>query len=314
VETFPYSHTNKRYHTFDHFARTHLGAKAARIPLDARMTCPNKDGRCGVGGCLFCAGGSSGAVGDSIEEQYRRGVETVENKWGGALRIPYLQANTNTYADTDTLRKLYLRCAALPGAAMLAIGTRADCLPKEVVSLLAEISERIPLIVELGMQTVHGHTLSRIRRGYGHDVFLDGYNRLRSAGGNIRICLHLMNGLPGETAEDMIKTAEGAAELMPDMVKIHATCVLRGTGLADLWEAGEYQPLSMEEHVRILCRQLTLLPPETVIARISGDAPRETLLAPLWVRNKRGVENALDKEMRLQDVFQGCARDKKSYE
>jgi len=102
VETFPYSHTNKRYHTFDHFARTHLGAKAARIPLDARMTCPNKDGRCGVGGCLFCAGGSSGAVGDSIEEQYRRGVETVENKWGGALRSPYLQGNTNTDADTDT--------------------------------------------------------------------------------------------------------------------------------------------------------------------------------------------------------------------
>ncbi len=308
MQPFPYSHTNKRYHTFDHFARTLFGKKAARISLDARMSCPNKDGRCGTDGCLFCAGGSSGAFGDSIEEQYRRGAEIAERKWGDAVLIPYLQANTNTYAAPDTLRELYLRCAALPGAGMLAIGTRADCLPPAVISLLTEISEKIPLLVELGMQTVHDATLTRIRRGYGHDTFLDGYNRLRAAGGNIRLCLHLMNGLPGESPNDMIETVKAAAALRPDMVKIHAVCVLRGTDLAALWEAGDYAPLSMEEHIHILCRQLSLLPPETVIARISGDAPRESLLAPLWVRNKRAVENALDKEMRRRDILQGCGR------
>ncbi len=305
---FPYSHTNKRYHTFDHFARSLFGQKAARVSLSAPFTCPNKDGRCGYGGCLFCAGGSSGALGDSIEEQYRQGAEVARHKWGDAALIPYLQANTNTYADTDTLRRLYLRCAALPGARMLAIGTRADCLGAEVVALLSEISRTIPLIVELGMQTVHDRTLSLIRRGYGHEEFLLGYRRLRAAGGNIRICLHLMNGLPGEDADDMLKTAEAAAALSPDMVKIHTTCVLRGTDLCTLWEQGAYTPLTMDGHVEILCDQLTVIPPEVVIARICADAPREILASPLWVRQKRAIENTLDKELRRRDIVQGCAR------
>lgn len=305
---FPYSHTNKRYHTFDHFARSYFGRKAARVSLDAHLTCPNKDGTCGTGGCIFCLGGSSGAAGDSIEEQYLRGAETARQKWGEVTLIPYLQAGTNTYGEIGALRELYRRCAALPGAEMLAIGTRADCLSHEVVTLLSEISREIPLIVELGMQTVHERTLSFIRRGYGHGEFLSGYHRLRKAGGDIRICLHLMNGLPGESAEDMLVTVREAAGLMPDMVKIHAVCVLTGTPLCGMWEAGAYTPLTMEAHVDILCRQLAILPPETVIARISADARREILKAPLWVRNKRAVENALDKEMCRRDMVQGCRR------
>ena len=308
MDGFPYSHTEKRYHTFDHFARTVFGRKASRISLDANLTCPNKDGTCGVGGCLFCHGGSSGAHGDSLEEQYRRGTEIALRKWGETAKIPYLQANTNTYGEIGYLRALYRRCAALPGAEMLAIGTRADCLSDAVIDLLRETSETIPLLLELGMQTANDTTLSLIRRGYGHDAFVQGYEKLRAAGGNIRICLHLMNGLPGESAADMLATAKAAANLRPDMVKMHATCVLFGTDLHEMWERGDYEPLEMEEHVGILCDQLAVIQPEVVIARISADAPRDRLAAPLWVRNKKAISNLLDREMRERNIFQGCSR------
>ncbi len=298
----------KRYFTFDAFAKRLFGKKAARISLDAALTCPNKDGTCGVGGCIFCAGGSSGAVGNTIEAQYARGADAVRRKWGDAALIPYLQANTNTYGEICELADLYDRCASLPDAVMLAIGTRADCLGEDVVRLLARASERIPLLVELGMQSSNENTITKIRRGYTHAQFIEGYNRLRAAGGDIRICLHLMNGLPGEDRADMLATAREAARLAPDMVKLHATCVLRGTPLHEMWEHGTYTPLTMDEHVGIVCDQIALLPPEVVIARICADAPRDILEAPLWVRNKTAIRNAVDKEMRARSLSQGCAR------
>lgn len=303
---FPFSDTNKRYHTFDYFARQTFGGKCVRVSLDAGFTCPNKDGTAGVGGCLFCAGGSSGAAAaGSVEEQYGAGIERIRQKWTADRFIPYLQANTNTYAPPDVLEALYSRCAALPGAVMLAIGTRADCLSPEVMDVLVRTSETIPLLVELGMQTVHEPTLSLIRRGYGHEEFLRGYRRLREAGGNIRVGLHILNGLPGESREQMLQTAAEAAQLAPDMVKLHTLCVLRETDLAPMYEAGEYVPLTVEETVPLVCDQLELLPPQTVIARLSADAEKERLLAPLWVRNKRGFENAVDTEMMRRGSMQG---------
>ncbi len=306
-KAFPYSDTEKRYHTFDYFAKHLFGKKAARVSLDAHLTCPNKDGTCGVGGCLFCAGGSSGAIGETIEEQYARGAAAVQRKWGNVALIPYLQANTNTYGEIGALSDLYERCAALPGAVMLAIGTRADCLGEDVLALLVRISQKIPLLIELGMQSSNEEALTAIRRGYTHADFVKGYRRLREAGGNIRICLHLMNGLPGETHADMLQTAKEAARLAPDMVKIHAVCVLKSTGLHAMWETGVYSPLTMAEHVGILCDQLAILPPEVVIARICADAPRDILAAPMWVRNKMAIRNALDREMRARGIWQGIS-------
>ncbi len=303
---FPYSHTGARYHTFDHFARTFFGQKAARVSLDAGMTCPNRDGHCGTRGCLFCLGGSSSALGDDIEEQYARGAEIARRKWGEAALLPYLQAGTNTYGNPDDLWALYDRCARLPGARMLILGTRADCLSPEVVEVLAETSRRIPLLVELGMQTVHEDTLARIRRGYGHEAFTEGYHRLRAAGGDIRVCLHLMNGLPGEDAAMMLETAREAARLSPDMVKFHAVCVLRGTDLYGMWARGEYAPMIQEKYVALVAEQLSLLPPETVIGRICADAPRDVLAAPGWVRNKTGIRNTLERYLRAHGMWQGC--------
>lgn len=295
-----------RYYTFDRFARTLFGQKAARVSLDAGLTCPNRDGHCGAEGCLFCLRGSSSAAGGSLEEQYRIGTQTVRRKWADAVLLPYLQAGTNTYGDPADLRALYDRCAALPGARMLILGTRADCLSPAVVEVLAETARRIPLLVELGMQTVHETTLKTVRRGYGHGAFVEGYSRLRAAGGDIRICLHLMNGLPGEDAAMMLETAKEAARLSPDMVKFHGVCVLRGTELYGMWARGEYLPMTQEEYVAVLAQQLAVLPAEVVIGRICADAPRDVLAAPSWVRNKVAVRNALDRYLRENGMWQGC--------
>ena len=303
---FPYSDTNKRYHTAAYHLKRTFGAKIARIPLDGGFTCPNKDGRCGFGGCIFCAGGSASLTArGEIEEQYRQGRIAADAKWNPGGYIPYLQANTSTYSDADALRDLYRRCAALPGAVMLVIGTRADCLSDGVMDVLAEVSKEIPLLVELGMQTMHDETLAAVNRGYSHATFVDGYARLRKAGGNIRIGLHILNGLPGEDEEMMLATAREAARLLPDEVKIHTLCVLRGTEMEAIHRRRAYDPLEMEAAVALTARQLTYLPPETVIGRIGADAPREQLIAPLWVRNKMAVENALDRYLYKNNLWQG---------
>lgn len=305
---FPYSDTNKRYHTAAYHLKHTFGAKIARIPLDGGFTCPNKDGRCGLGGCIFCAGGSASlSARGEIEEQYARGRQVADAKWQAGGYIPYLQANTNTYGDADALRNLYRRCAALPGALMLAIGTRADCLSDGVIDVLAEVSQEIPLLIELGMQTVHDETLAAINRGYGHGEFLSGYARLDALRqrANVRIGLHILNGLPGEDEERMLATAREAARLLPDEVKIHTLCVLRDTEMEAIHRRGEYDPMEMGDAVALTAHQLTLLPPETVIGRIGADAPREQLIAPTWVRNKMAVENALDRYLYENDLWQG---------
>lgn len=190
---------------------------------------------------------------------------------------------------------------------MLAIGTRADCLSEEVLEVLAEVSREIPLLIELGMQTMHDDTLAAIRRGYDHEAFLAGYARLdglRKSSG-VRIGLHILNGLPGEDEKRMLATAKEAARLLPDEVKIHTLCVLRGTVMEEIHRRGEYTPMEMEDAVSLTARQLTHLPPETVIGRIGADAPREQLIAPTWVRNKMAVENALDRYLYEHDLWQG---------
>ena len=305
---FPFSDSNKRYHTAAYHLKHTFGAKIARIPLDGGFTCPNKDGTCGFGGCLFCAGGSASlSARGEIGEQYARGQAVASAKWTPGGYIPYLQAGTNTYGDPQHLRNLYRRCARLPGAVMLAVGTRADCLSDGVLEVLSEVAEEIPLLIELGMQTVHNDTLSFIRRGYDHETFLAGYARLdglRKSSG-VRIGLHILNGLPGENEEMMLATAKEAARLSPDEVKIHTLCVLLGTEMEEIHRRGEYDPMEMEAAVALTAHQLTLLPPQVVIGRIGADAPKEQLIAPLWVRNKMAVENALDRYLYENDLWQG---------
>lgn len=305
-DTNPYklSDSNKRYQTFDYYARHRFGKKCAKIPLDAGLSCPNieKSGR----GCIYCLGGSSAAIGDTLAEQYNRAAAALGSKWHDFARIPYLQAHTNTFAPVERLRKIYDEAAALYGAVMLAIATRADCLGDDVVSLLRETSEKIPLLVELGLQTSCDRTADLICRGHSAADFTRGYERLRAAGGDIAICIHIINGLPGESRRDMLNTAEFCAALAPDMVKIHLLHVLDGTPLADMYRRGDYSPMEMHDYVDVVADQIERLPERTVIARLTGDGMADSLLAPDWSRRKVAVINQIDRTLYERGSYQGC--------
>ena len=307
----PFSFTDggKRYHTYDYWLKSTFGGKCAKIPLDAGFSCPNLDGTCGYGGCIYCSGRGSGDFAEEssvpLREQYDRQRAFLAQKWPTDMCIPYFQARTNTYAPADVLRPIFEEALSYPGVVGMNIATRSDCLPDETVALLAELSEKTVLTVELGLQTARDETAALINRGHTYADFLDGYTRLRNGAPNALICVHLILGLPGEDESAMLETVRRVAELRPDQVKLHLLHVLRGTVLADLYEAGKYTPLEKDGYVSAVVKALELLPPETVIARVTGDGAAEDLLAPLWSRRKREVLNAIDMALSRGDTYQG---------
>lgn len=309
---YKYSDSNKRYQTFDYWLRSLFGEKCAKISLDAGFTCPNIDGTVSRGGCIYCSGGSSGAECDgSLAEQYARGREVMERKWGCRKFIPYLQAHTNTYAPADELMRVYDEASSLDGAVMLAVATRADCLTDGAFEALARTARKIPVMVELGLQTSNDDTAKKINRGHTFEDFKEGYYALRTAVPTAKIAVHLINGLPGESRDDMIKSAADVAELAPDILKLHLLHVIKGTPLAAMWERGEYVPMEQSDYVSVVCDQLELLPPECAIGRVTGDARADELLAPLWCRRKTAVANDIDKELFRRGTYQGISYMKK---
>ena len=317
-----YSDSNKRYMTYDWYMKTRFGGKVAKVPLDAGFTCPNKDGSRGTGGCIFCLAGSSSSRGRSLAEQYEDGVRTASRKWKPAGFIPYLQANTNTYSDAGTLERVWKEASSMQGALMLDIATRADCLPDYVLSLIAAVSGSIPVTVELGLQSSDDGTAGIINRCHTFAEFTEGYGKLKELADTVNpgypaegrfaflskrktACMHILNDLPGEDRDTMMKTARDVAALKPDMVKIHLLHVLRGTELEKMYLSGGYEPMSSTEYVSVTCDQLEVLPAETCIARITGDAPEGELVAPLWSRRKTQVTNDIDKEMFRRGSWQG---------
>ena len=307
----PYKNTdsNKRYYTYDYYLRRCFGAKVAKIPLDIGLTCPNIDGRCGFGGCIYCSGRGSGDFAESSElsvsEQYARTREKLSSKWSTAKCIAYFQAHTNTYAPLEFLKKNFEKALSLDGVVGLNIATRADCLEADVCEYLADLAERTVLTVELGLQSSSDTTAARINRGHTYTEFLEGYRRLRDASENIAICVHIILGLPGESREDMLRTVKDMASLKPDQVKIHLLHVLRGTVMGDIYERGEYTPLEKEEYVSLVADAIELLPPDTVIARLTGDGLADDLLAPEWSRKKVAVINDIDKLLYERRSYQG---------
>ncbi len=306
----PHTATGKRYRTYDDYLRSRFGGKCAKIPLDAGMTCPNIDGRCGHGGCIYCSSRGSGDFAPplslSLREQYDRGRAVLAAKWPTERCIAYLQAHTNTYAPTDRLRPLFEDILGYPALVGINVATRADCLPPDTVSLLDGVSRQTVLTVELGLQSAHDRTAARINRGHTYADFLDGYRRLRVGAPHIRVGVHIIFGLPGETQEDMLDTVRAVAALHPDEVKLHLLHVLRGTVLGAMYEAGAYTPMDREAYIDLVVRALELLPPDTVIARLTGDGAAADLLAPAWSRRKRSVLNDIDKHQRLLDTRQGA--------
>lgn len=295
---------DKRYHSLYQYNLETYGGRVFKASLDAGLTCPNRDGTLGRGGCIYCDQGSryfsgTGSISWQMEQERLR----IQQKWPGARLTAYFQAGTNTYAPVERLRAMWTEALECPDTVGLSVATRADCLDGEVLGLLEEFQQRTHLTVELGLQTIHDDTARRIGRGHDFAAFLRGYEALKQRG--IRVCVHLINGLPGEDQAQMLESARQVGLLEPGGVKLHLLHVNEGTALADLWRQGEYRPLEREEYVEIVTEQLRYFPWATVIERLTGDGDRRRLLAPLWSRDKIAVLGAIDQRLRRLDLRQG---------
>lgn len=299
---FPFSDDNKRYHTLHYYNKHTFGCRVYKAAIDAGLSCPNRDGTAGTGGCAFCSGGSGyftrGAL--SVREQFLAEQARIRSKCPDARILAYFQAGSNTYAPTETLSRLY-REAIDCGAAAISVATRADCLDRERAELLANLP--VPVTVELGLQTVHDETARLVNRCHSFSDFLQGYSLLKEY--RIRVCVHIINGLPHEDEGKMEQTARILGMLRPDGVKIHLLHVIKGTPLAALYEQGDYQPMERGDYIDTVVRQLELLPPQTVIERLTGDGDKQTLLAPMWSADKIAVLGGIDKRQRELDSWQG---------
>ena len=304
---FENSDTNKRYYTYDCYLKRRFGKKCVKIALDGGFSCPNIDGTISKGGCIFCSEKGSGdhtpPCNIPLEEQFMQGKALVSSKWNDVFYIPYFQAHTNTYAPLIVLKEKFDRAIELPDTVGLSISTRPDCLADDVVDYLAELSQKTYLTVELGLQSANDKTLKLINRGHNYADFVNGYNKLIKK--NINVCIHIINGLPGENYDDMMHTASCIADLHPHALKIHLLYILKNTPIASMFERGDFKALERDEYVKLVCDQLEILPKDIVIERLTGDGVKEDLLAPLWSTKKTIVTNEIDKELVKRGSFQG---------
>ncbi|MBR5091177.1 MAG: TIGR01212 family radical SAM protein [Ruminiclostridium sp.] len=300
---FAFSDDNKRYHTLSYHNRHTYGRRVCKAVIDAGFTCPNIDGTKGTGGCAFCSGGSGYFTADPavpVSEQFRREKERILRKYPDALVIAYFQAHTNTYAELSTLKALYSE-AISAGADGISIATRTDCINEESAELIRSLG--VPATVELGLQSIHDRTTERMNCHHSSSDFLNAMRLLKEYG--IRTCVHLIDGLPGETHEMMCETAEAVGKQRPDAVKIQLLHVIKGTPLHEMFLRGEYIPMTRESYIDTVVRQLGYLPPETVIERVTGDGDKRTLVAPMWSTDKIAVLGGIDRRMKELDVYQG---------
>lgn len=305
INPFKYSDDNKRYHTLAYHNKQ-TGEKSKKAVIDAGLSCPNIDGTKGRGGCIYCDGGSGYFTGDpevSIANQLKAERDRIFVRTPGVSITGYFQAHTNTYCSPMKLKAMLDEAIGTGIIDSVALATRPDCLSDAVIAVLSEYSKIIPLSLELGLQTANDRTAKLINRCYDFEVFEKNLLKLKSAG--IRTCVHIIDGLPGESHSDMLRTAEKLAELRPEGIKIHLLHVIEGTVLAEMWHREEYIPMSFEDYVETVIDQLELLPPEMVIERITGDADKTKLLAPMWSKDKIRVLGTIDKRMAVRNTWQG---------
>lgn len=301
--------TGKPYKLFSQHLKHQFGCRVHKISVDAGFGCPNRDGGRSGPGCLFCDPGGSGAVGIerqlSVTEQLQAGKEVMTRKYKAARFMAYFQPFSNTLAPVSRLRQLYDEALAVDDVVGLAVGTRPDCLPPEVLSLLGEYHERSYFWLELGLQSRHDRTLEWLRRGHDLACFMKAYAAAKRQG--LRVCVHVILGLPGESHAQMLETADLLAELRVDGVKLHLLHVLQKTPLGELYGQGDIQMLSEAEYVQLVVDVVERLHPDTLIHRLTGDGPRAQLLAPLWSLKKWEVLNGIDAEFARRGSRQGAS-------
>ncbi len=306
MNSFPYALDNKRYHTLYYHNLQVFGGRVYKAVLNGGFTCPNIDGTKGTGGCCFCDGGSGAFTHPApLEEQLRLEMERIHRQNPDARAIAYFQVHTNTYAPVQRLREYFEAALQHPGICGLSVGTRPDCLPEDVLDYLAELNAKTYLTVELGVQTIHDRTAADFNRGYTFAEFLDGYQKLQER--QIRTCLHIINGLPGESGEEMLETARVLGALQPQAIKIQLLHILEGTEFARRFHQGRITPMTREDYIDTVVRQLEYIPPETVIERVTGDGEKAKLLAPVWSMDKIRTLGGIDKRQKELNSFQGKA-------
>ncbi|EOD01193.1 TIGR01212 family radical SAM protein [Caldisalinibacter kiritimatiensis] len=298
---------DKRYHSLNYELRKQFGQKVIKLSLDGGFTCPNRDGTIGRRGCLFCSEEGSGEFAAprrlSITKQIKQQIEFLSPKWKTGKYIAYFQNFTNTYSTVEDLRRKYIEAISYKGVVGLAIATRPDCLPDDVLDLLEELSKKTYLWVELGLQSIHEKTAKLIRRGYDLSCFEEAVDKLRKR--NINIVTHLILGLPNETREDILETVKYVAKKDIQGVKLHLLHILKNTDLCEYYYKHPFPLLSKEEYISLVVDALELLPPEMVIHRLTGDGAKDLLVGPRWSLHKLAVLSGIDKELKRRDSYQG---------
>lgn len=310
MTTFRYAENEqKRYHSLNYAFRQEFGGKIFKVPIDGGFDCPNRDGTVAHGGCTFCSVSGSGDMIVAPEEplpvQFHKEIDLMHQKWPQVDQyIVYFQNFTNTHAPVAVIRERFEQVVNLPGVVGLSVGTRPDCLPDEVVEYLAELNQRMYLWVELGLQTTFETTSNAINRAHDYHTYLTGVAKLRKH--KINVCTHLINGLPGETNEMMLENVRRTI-LDSDIqgIKLHLLHLMRNTRMLRDYHEGRLQLMSREQYVHLICDQLEMIPQEIIIHRLTGDAPWDSLVGPMWSLKKWEVLNAIDEEMLRRDSFQG---------
>ena len=310
---FKYSNSNKRYYTLDYFYKTKFNSKVFKVSLNAGFTCPNKDGKVGIGGCVYCSKTGSGEYAGDIKKdlitQFNEVKEMMLKKWPKAKYIGYFQANTNTYADVNILKEKYETILNLNNVVGLNIATRPDSITDECLDYLEELSKKTYLTIELGLQTIHDKTSKFINRCHSLNCFEDMVKELRKR--NINVVVHIINGLPYETKEMMIDTVKYLSNLDIQGIKIHMLSILKDTKLAEIYKLENFKLLTRDEYIDIVCDQLEYLREDIVVNRITGDPKVSDLIEPDWLVKKVTILNDIDKEMTKRNTYQGIKYQKK---
>lgn len=308
MNKFKYSFDNKRYHTYNYFLKNKYKQKIAKVSLNAGFTCPNRDGKVAKGGCIFCSesgsGDFAGHVYDSLQKQFDDVSSIMRHKWPECQFIAYFQANTNTYGTVERLKQTFEPFIHKKDVVGIALATRPDCLDDEICDYLYELSLKCDLYVELGLQTIHDQTARLINRGHDYETFKEGVAKLRKR--HIDVCVHIINGLPYESYDMMLETAKEVGQLDIQGLKIHNLFILKDTKLHALYNQKPFPILSRDEYISLVVDQLSYIPENVVIERLTGDAPLQDLVEPKWSIKKVTILNDIDKLMKERDVYQGC--------
>lgn len=307
----------KRYNTLNDYYRQIFGEKIFKVPIDAGFDCPNRDGTVAHGGCTFCTVSGSGdaivAPDAPIRDQFYKEIDFMYRKWPDVKKyLVYFQNFTNTHDTVDVIRERYEQAINEPGVVGINIGTRPDCLPDETIAYIAALSERMHVTVELGLQTTYDETSKIINRAHTYDLYVETVKRLRQLAPKVEIVSHLINGLPGETHDMMIENVRRCVtDNEIDGIKLHLLHLMTSTKMQRDYHEGRLKLLGMEEYVNIICDQLEIIPKNIIIHRITGDAPRDMLIGPMWSLKKWEVLNAIDQEMERRGSYQGCKLENK---